>query len=312
MSDSSSDWPTDTIPVVPPADAAEAGHQQPSQPGGPTEPSQAGGSAQPGGSSQAGGSSRPACDRGRAAAQGAGRPARSRADRAGAAGRPGPAAAPRTCWPTPRCRASTTRRWTATRSGRRTLRLATEAGAGLAAGGRRHPGRARSRRARSARGLCLRIMTGAPMPPGADAVVPVEWTDGGVARVRITARPTGAYVRRAGEDIRAGELALAPAARRWARAGRRCWPPSAGSGCWCGRGRGWWCSRPAASWSTWAGGPGSARSSTPTATRWPPRPATPAPRSTGPGIVPDDHARLLDVLEGAVARGPTSSSPAAG
>ncbi|HST66518.1 MAG TPA: molybdopterin molybdenumtransferase MoeA, partial [Mycobacteriales bacterium] len=35
------------------------------------------------------------------------------------------------------------------------------------------------------RGLCLRIMTGAPMPSGADAVVPVEWTDGGVARVRI-------------------------------------------------------------------------------------------------------------------------------
>jgi molybdopterin molybdotransferase len=59
------------------------------------------------------------------------------------------------------------------------------------------------------RGICLRIMTGAPMPSGADAVVPVEWTDGGVARVQIH-RPTtpGAYVRRVGEDIEAGDLAL--------------------------------------------------------------------------------------------------------
>jgi molybdopterin molybdotransferase len=30
-----------------------------------------------------------------------------------------------------------------------------------------------------ASGTCVRIMTGAPMPPGADAVVPVELTDGG-------------------------------------------------------------------------------------------------------------------------------------
>lgn len=59
-------------------------------------------------------------------------------------------------------------------------------------------------------GLCLRIMTGALMPSGADSVVPVEWTDGGIARVRIT-RPveSGAYVRRVGEDIGAGDLAVA-------------------------------------------------------------------------------------------------------
>ena len=58
-------------------------------------------------------------------------------------------------------------------------------------------------------GLCLRIMTGAPMPSGADTVVPVEWTAGGVARVRID-RPAepGRYVRRTGEDIRTGELAV--------------------------------------------------------------------------------------------------------
>ncbi len=58
-------------------------------------------------------------------------------------------------------------------------------------------------------GLCVRIMTGAVLPAGADAVVPVEWTDGGVAQVRIDRRPDpGAYVRRAGEDVVAGEVVL--------------------------------------------------------------------------------------------------------
>ncbi|MCW2586527.1 MAG: molybdopterin molybdochelatase, partial [Frankiales bacterium] len=46
-------------------------------------------------------------------------------------------------------------------------------------------------------------------PPGADAVVPVEWTDGGTTQVRIDRRPeVGAHVRRAGEDVTAGELVL--------------------------------------------------------------------------------------------------------
>ncbi len=58
-------------------------------------------------------------------------------------------------------------------------------------------------------GLCVRIMTGAMMPAGADAVVPVEWTDGGVANVRIDRRPdVGAHVRHAGEDVQAGEVVL--------------------------------------------------------------------------------------------------------
>jgi molybdopterin molybdotransferase len=58
-------------------------------------------------------------------------------------------------------------------------------------------------------GLCVRIMTGAMMPAGADAVVPLEWTDGGVANVRIDRRPDpGAYVRRAGEDVSAGDVVL--------------------------------------------------------------------------------------------------------
>ncbi len=58
-------------------------------------------------------------------------------------------------------------------------------------------------------GLCVRIMTGAPMPTGADAVVPVEWTDGGIANVAITRAPAiGASVRRAGEDVSAGDVVL--------------------------------------------------------------------------------------------------------
>ncbi|MFG1827184.1 gephyrin-like molybdotransferase Glp [Microbispora bryophytorum] len=63
-------------------------------------------------------------------------------------------------------------------------------------------------------GLVTRIMTGAPMPTGADAVVPVEWTDGGTARVRID-RPAspGNAIRRAGEDVRAGDVVLREGAR---------------------------------------------------------------------------------------------------
>ena len=58
-------------------------------------------------------------------------------------------------------------------------------------------------------GLAMRIMTGAPIPAGADAVIPLEDTDRGLARVSIF-RParTGECVRRAGEDIGAGDPAL--------------------------------------------------------------------------------------------------------
>ncbi|ANY07144.1 molybdopterin molybdotransferase MoeA [Pseudonocardia sp. HH130630-07] len=58
-------------------------------------------------------------------------------------------------------------------------------------------------------GTVARIMTGAPVPAGADAVVPVERTDGGTGRVRISAQPQpGAFVRRAGEDAAAGAVVL--------------------------------------------------------------------------------------------------------
>ena len=58
-------------------------------------------------------------------------------------------------------------------------------------------------------GLTARIMTGAPLPAGADAVIPVEWTDGGTATVRITRpAPPGTYIRRAGEDVLAGQVVV--------------------------------------------------------------------------------------------------------
>ena len=58
-------------------------------------------------------------------------------------------------------------------------------------------------------GTVLRIMTGAPIPEGADAVVPVELTDGGSARVALLDAPAaGRSVRRRGEDVRAGDRVL--------------------------------------------------------------------------------------------------------
>jgi len=58
-------------------------------------------------------------------------------------------------------------------------------------------------------GTAHRIMTGAPVPAGADAVVPVEATDGGVAvvQIRSAARP-GQHLRRSGEDVTAGTPVL--------------------------------------------------------------------------------------------------------
>jgi molybdopterin molybdotransferase len=82
-------------------------------------------------------------------------------------------------------------------------------------------------------GQCARIMTGAPLPPGAEAVVPVEWTDAGTGsgeaatamapqgagpvatgEVRIF-QPVeaGGFVRRRGEDVNTGQ-SLLPAGTR--------------------------------------------------------------------------------------------------
>lgn len=59
-------------------------------------------------------------------------------------------------------------------------------------------------------GQAVRIMTGAPLPPGADAVVRFEDTSGDAGRVAIqVAVEPGNYVRAAGQDIRAGETVVA-------------------------------------------------------------------------------------------------------
>lgn len=58
-------------------------------------------------------------------------------------------------------------------------------------------------------GSAARIMTGAMLPEGADAVVPVEHTDAGLALVLVSRAPEpGAYIRRAGGDVRAGTTIL--------------------------------------------------------------------------------------------------------
>jgi molybdopterin molybdotransferase len=63
-------------------------------------------------------------------------------------------------------------------------------------------------------GMTARIMTGAAVPAGADAVVPVEWTDGGVARVSIRQAPeVGQHIRRRGDDVQSGERILSAGTR---------------------------------------------------------------------------------------------------
>ncbi|NDZ67476.1 gephyrin-like molybdotransferase Glp [Streptomyces cyaneofuscatus] len=89
-------------------------------------------------------------------------------------------------------------------------------------------------------GQAARIMTGAPLPAGAEAVVPVEWTDGGTGEgpaatmrahsdapegatgeVRVhRSVEAGAHVRERGSDVKPGDLAL--------RAGSIVGPPQIG------------------------------------------------------------------------------------
>ncbi|MGD0935604.1 MAG: gephyrin-like molybdotransferase Glp [Streptosporangiaceae bacterium] len=63
-------------------------------------------------------------------------------------------------------------------------------------------------------GTCLRITTGAKLPGGADAVVPVEETDGGIVQVaiRLAVEP-GDAVRYSGGDAREGDVLLARGTR---------------------------------------------------------------------------------------------------
>lgn len=63
-------------------------------------------------------------------------------------------------------------------------------------------------------GAAMRIMTGAPLPEGADAVVPVERSDAGVDRVHLDlAAEPGRHLRRRAEDVRSGDVVLSAGVR---------------------------------------------------------------------------------------------------
>jgi len=73
---------------------------------------------------------------------------------------------------------------------------------GSISAGARTPSRLQPRQAAS-------VETGAPMPTLADAVLPRRWTDGGQSRVRVLRGVrSGAYVRRAGDDVQPGDVAV--------------------------------------------------------------------------------------------------------
>jgi len=58
-------------------------------------------------------------------------------------------------------------------------------------------------------GRAVRIMTGAPVPAGCDAVVPVEETDNGEQEVTLREQVTkGQHIRLRGEDVRAGATCI--------------------------------------------------------------------------------------------------------
>ncbi|BBY31714.1 molybdopterin molybdotransferase MoeA [Mycolicibacterium sediminis] len=73
---------------------------------------------------------------------------------------------------------------------------------GVIEAGARTPSRLQPRQA-------ARVQTGAPMPTLADAVLPLRWTDGGDSRVRVLRSVrSGAYVRRTGDDVQPGDVAV--------------------------------------------------------------------------------------------------------
>jgi molybdopterin molybdotransferase len=80
--------------------------------------------------------------------------------------------------------------------GQARLRVVSDLPAGSTWGGRLAPGET------------LRIMTGAPMPAGADTVVPQELAEREEDAVHLRAVDRGANVRGRGEDVRAGTVVL--------------------------------------------------------------------------------------------------------
>jgi len=83
-------------------------------------------------------------------------------------------------------------------TGRRGLEITAEVAAGAVFTGRLQPGQA------------IRIMTGAPMPAGADTVYPQEDVDASGARLAVGPIAKGANVRLRGEDVEAGAIVIEP------------------------------------------------------------------------------------------------------
>src|SRR5258708_14783687 len=130
-------------------------------------------------------------------------------------------------------------------------------------------------------GRSIKIMTGALLPAGADAVIPVEWTDDGRQTVRIS-RPAALATRSAGRVT-----TLSPAtccfrrAPGWARLRSGCSPRPGTGPSWLGAARGSRSSRRAMSSPSRGRRWFPAGSGTPTATCWPRPPRRPAARRPG-------------------------------
>ena len=62
-------------------------------------------------------------------------------------------------------------------------------------------------------GEAVRIMTGAPMPPGADAILPIERCQVDGDQVHLQEAPKPHFVRRQGENLQKGNLALTKGAQ---------------------------------------------------------------------------------------------------
>ena len=142
--------------------------------------------------------------------------------------------------PRSRCRSSTTPAWTATpcafddvATPPRTRRCTCPWS------GRSAP--ARRRILALSPGTAVKIMTGAPVPAGCDAVVPYEWTDRGVAKVVISQAPEpGQHIRLAGEDVEKGDVLVEEGAVARPAPDRPARGASAAAGCRPGRDRASW------------------------------------------------------------------------
>src|SRR5690242_14826652 len=99
-------------------------------------------------------------------------------------------------------------------------------------------------------GSAAGIATGAPLPEGADAVVPIEVAREEGGRLVTDPPAVGAHIRERGGDVREGDLVGAPVPGSRRRSWRRSRPPASERSPW-RDGHGWRCLPRAASSSGW-------------------------------------------------------------